>query len=68
MKVFLVSLSLDWKEKYDELEKFSSIPYVRESQDASSLACAAAGAITYHSFHHKGLVKPENKIDKDLNS
>ena len=34
--------SLDWK-KYDELGKYPSISYVRESQDASSLACACCG-------------------------
>ena len=31
------------EKKYDELEKFSGISYVRESQDASSLACARCG-------------------------
>ena len=57
MKFFLVSLSLDRK-RYSELEKFSGISYVRESEDA----------ITYHNFHHKSLGRYENKIDKDLNS
>ena len=53
------------KKKCNELEKFSGISYVRENQDASSLA---AGATTYRNFYHKSLVRPENKIDKDLNS
>ena len=38
----------------------------RAKMPSRSLALAA-GAITYHNFHHKTLVRPENKIDKDLN-
>ena len=56
------------EKKYDELEKFSGISYVRESQDTSSLACDRCGSNTNHNFHQKSLVRPENKIDKDLNS
>ena len=36
----LVSLSLDWKKKYDDLEKYSSISHAQEIQDASLLTCA----------------------------
>ena len=40
----------------------------RRAKMPPRLLARAAGAITYNNFHHKSLVRPENEIDKDLNS
>ena len=39
LSIKLCQKNLLTEKKYDELGKYSSISYVRESQDASSLAC-----------------------------
>ena len=45
LSIKLCQKNIFTEKKYDELEKYSSISYVREGQDASSLACAAGAKI-----------------------
>ena len=56
------------KKKSDELETFSSISYVWESQDASSLTYACDGGNNLPQFPSQKSGQTWNKIDKDLNS
>ena len=44
LSIKLCQKNLLTEKKYDELEKYSSISYVRESQDASSLTCIRCGS------------------------
>ena len=43
LSIKLSQKNLFTEKNYDELEKYFSISYVRERQDASSLACARCG-------------------------
>ena len=63
-RYFFLFLFLLIKKKYDELVKFSGILTCGRAKMPPRPLALAAGTITYHSFHHKSLVRPENKIEK----